>query len=212
MFTGLVQQKGSLAARLRTAGGWSLQITAETWDDPLQLGESIAVQGACLTVTKLNKNDFNADLLDETLQRTTLGRLAIGAAVNLERAVRPSERMGGHLVAGHVDETGRIAGIEMHGRDRRVIVQCTPCAARQSVLKGSITLDGISLTLTGLGENWLSVDIIPHTWQVTSLSERQIGDSVNIETDIIGKYVERLLGQGRREGVTPEKLAQAGFL
>ena len=211
MFTGLIQQVGRLRTRSRVAGGWSLNIGYAPWDDPLMPGESVAVQGVCLTVTRLGKGAFDADLLDETLQRTTLGTLAIGAGVNLERALRPADRLGGHLVAGHVDETGRMASVETRGRDRRVRVALSTGAARQCVLKGSIALDGISLTLTGLGDDWFTVDIIPHTWQATSLAERQVGEAVNIETDILGKYVERLLGQGRGGGLTPDKLVRAGF-
>jgi riboflavin synthase len=211
MFTGLIQQVGKLRRCERVANGFVLSIEHVPWDAPLVLGESVAVQGACLTVTRIGNGIFDADLLDETMQRTALGALANGAAMNLERALRMGDRLGGHMVAGHVDEVGRVVAIEPRGRDRRVRVSFSTASARQTVLKGSIALDGISLTVTGLGDDWFSVDIIPHTWQATSLVERKVGDPVNIETDMLGKYVERLLGRDASGTLTLEKLANAGF-
>ena len=213
MFTGLIQQVGKLKTVARSAGGWALTIAYAPWPEgPLVLGESVAVQGACLTVVRLVEEAFGADLLDETLARTALGSLAAGAAVNLERAVRPTDRLGGHIVSGHVDETGRIEVIEPRGRDWRVRVRISATAARQTVQKGSIALDGISLTVAELGDDWFEVHIIPHTWQATSLPDRRVGDYVNIETDILGKHVARLLGLATPSGgLTLEKLSQAGF-
>ena len=212
MFTGLIQQVGRLQSVSHTAGGWTLAIAHAAWkDDALVLGESIAVQGACLTVVRLADGAFGADLLDETMSRTALGALDVGAAVNLERALRPADRLGGHIVSGHVDEPGRIEVIEPRGRDWRVRVGISAEAARQTVMKGSIALDGISLTVAGLGDDWFEVHIIPHTWQMTSLPERKVADRVNIETDLLGKHVARLLGGTRPGGLTLEKLAQAGF-
>ena len=212
MFTGLIQQVGRLRTRSRVAGGWSLTIAHAPWaDEPLVLGESVAAQGACLTVALLDAGAFGADLLDETLARTALGSLAVGAGINLERALRPTDRLGGHIVSGHIDETGRVEAIESCGRDWRVRVRITGEAARQTVVKGSIALDGISLTVAGLGDDWFEAHIIPHTWRATSLPERKVGDPVNIETDILGKHVARLLGISRPECLTFEKLAKAGF-
>ena len=212
MFTGLIQQVGKLHSITQVAGGWSLTIAHAPWTDgPLVLGESVAVQGACLTVTRTDNHTFGADLLDETLSRTALGTLGAGAHVNLERALRPTDRLGGHIVSGHVDETGQIAALESRGRDWRVRVKISTEAARQTVMKGSIALDGISLTIAGLGDDWFEVHIIPHTWSATSLPERKVGDRVNIETDILGKHVARLLGGTHTGGLTLEKLAQAGF-
>lgn len=212
MFTGLIQQVGTLKRLAPHAGGWSLTIAHAPWpEDPLVLGESVAVQGVCLTVARLGVQEFGADLLDETLSRTALGALEAGAGVNLERALRPADRLGGHIVAGHVDETGRLEAIEPRGRDWRVRVRCSAAAARQTVLKGSIALDGISLTVAALGDDWFEVHIIPHTWQATSLPQRKAGDRVNLETDILGKHVARLLGVPAAGGLTLEKLQQAGF-
>jgi riboflavin synthase len=213
MFTGLVQQVGKLHGIAQTAGGWSLTVAHAPWaEGALALGESVAVQGACLTVARLVDGAFGADLLDETLSRTALGALGVDARVNLERALRPADRLGGHIVLGHVDETGRIEAVDPRGRDWRVRVRFSADAARQTVLKGSIALDGISLTVTRLGDDWFEVNVIPHTWRSTSLSDRNVGDPVNIETDILGKHVARLLGGARPNGLTLEKLAQAGFV
>lgn len=214
MFTGIVQQVGHLQARARVAGGWSLTIRHAPWSaaEPLVIGESVAVQGACLTIARLESGAFGADLLDETTERSTLGVLALGAAVNLERALRPTDRLGGHIVSGHVDERGAIAAIRPAGRDRVVRVQVSPTAARQTILKGSVALDGISLTVSALGDDWLEVSIIPHTWAATSLAQRRVGDPVNVETDVLGKYVARLLGTNPAGAVlTLETLTRAGF-
>lgn len=212
MFTGLIQQVGRLQFIARAADGWSLAIAHAPWaEGPLALGESVAVQGVCLTVARLGDAAFGADLLDETLTRTALAALHVGAGVNLERAVRPTDRLGGHVVSGHVDDAGRIETIEPRGRDWRVRVRFSAEAARQTVMKGSIALDGISLTVAALGDDWFEVHIIPHTWLATSLPERKAGDPVNLETDILGKHVARLLGGARPGGLTLEKLVQAGF-
>ena len=213
MFTGLIQQVGKLQALAQVAGGWSLTLAHAPWlEGALTLGESVAVQGACLTVARIESGAFGADLLDETLSRTALAALGPGAAVNLERALRPTDRLGGHIVTGHVDETGRIEAIEQRNRDWRVRVRISANAARLTVMKGSIALDGISLTVAGLGDDWFEVHIIPHTWNATSLAQHKVGDIVNIETDILGKHVARLLGGTRPTGLTMEKLAQAGFM
>lgn len=213
MFTGLIQQVGKLQSLSQVAGGWSLTITHAPWPgEPLVLGESVSVQGACLTVARSEAHAFAADLLEETMARTALSSLRSGAAVNLERALRPTDRLGGHIVTGHVDESGRIEAIEPRGRDWRVRVRYSTEAARQTVMKGSIALDGISLTVAALGDDWFEVHIIPHTWQATSLPERQVGDKVNIETDILGKHVARLLGGALVGGLTLEKLTAAGFV
>lgn len=217
MFTGIIQQIGRLAAiRRASAGGWSLEISHAEWEDgPLALGESVAVQGVCLTVRPLGPGRFAADLLDETIDRTAFRSLPPRAAVNLERALRPCDRLGGHFVAGHVDETGRIEAIGQRGRDKVFRVSCSPRLARQTVLKGSIAIDGTSLTVSALGDDFLEVNLIPHTLAATSLRDRAPGDAVNLESDILGKYVERLLGtasgEGAGRGLTLETLLKAGF-
>ena len=211
MFTGLVEKTGTVKKLWRHAGGWRLAVACDPWaGDPLVLGESVAVQGVCLTVAALDADGFAADLLDETLRRSSLGRLAPGSRVNLERALRLGDRLGGHIVSGHVDETGAIASVREVGRDYEISVACSKDFARQCVMKGSVAIDGVSLTITGLTDDSVSVNIIPHTWSETSLGERRKGDLVNLESDVIGKYVARFMSV-KTGGLTEETLRKAGF-
>lgn len=213
MFTGIVQQVGILSRLSRTSGGgWSAAVGRAVWPEALAVGESVAVQGACLTVTAVTAGGFTADVLDETLGRTALGHLAIGAKVNLERALTLGEHLGGHFVTGHVDETGRLAAVTPRGRDFVWRIGCSGLLAGETVLKGSVTIDGVSLTVSGLGADWLEVNLIPHTLASTSLADRKAGDAVNLEADILGKYVARLLGRAGVSGVTEEKLKENGFI
>jgi len=212
MFTGLVQKIGVLKRLARSQGGWSLAIAHAPWPDALVLGESVAVQGACLTVTQVGAGVFTADLLDETMECTALQKLSEGERVNLERALALGDRLGGHIVSGHVDETGTLSAIEDRGRDVALRVSCSMTLARQTVLKGSVAIDGVSLTVSGLGDDWLEVNLIPTTLRETSLCDRRIGDAVNLESDILGKYVARLLGKESRGGVTEQMLAENGFI
>lgn len=212
MFTGLVQKVGALRRLARSGGGWSLTLAHDPWSDPLVLGESVAVQGACLTVTSVLDGAFTADLLDETLRRTALRERGEGARMNLERALALGDRLGGHIVSGHVDETGTLLALEDRGRDLALRVACSETLARQTVLKGSVAIDGVSLTVSGLGDDWVEVNLIPHTLNETSLCDRRVGDAVNLEGDILGKYVARLLGRDARGGVTEQMLEENGFL
>jgi riboflavin synthase len=211
MFTGLVQKVGVLKRLERSGDGWSLTVAHAPWPNALVPGESVAVQGACLTVTSAGDGVFMADLLDETLRRTALSRFGEGTRLNLERALAMGDRLGGHIVGGHVDECGVLNGIENRGRDFAWRVACSPALARQTVMKGSVAIDGVSLTVSGLGDDWLEVNLIPHTLNETSLRDRRPGDEVNLEGDILGKYVARLLGQETRRGLTEQMLAENGF-
>ena len=211
MFTGLVEKTGVIRKLDRHSGGWRLEVACEPWaDDPVVLGESIAVQGVCLTVAALDGDGFTADLLDETLRRSALGRIGRGARVNLERAMKLGDRLGGHIVSGHVDETGAIASVREAGRDYELTIACSKDFARQCVMKGSVAIDGVSLTITGLTDDSVAVNIIPHTWRETSLGERRKGDLVNLEADVIGKYVARFMSV-KTGGLTEETLRKAGF-
>lgn len=207
MFTGLVQKVGILETLARSGGGCSLRIAHTPWPTPLEPGESIAVQGACLTVTTFGEGFFTADVLDETLARTALKQ----GPVNLERALALGDRLGGHIVSGHIDETGRVESIDDRGRDIQIRIACSPVFARQSVWKGSVAIDGISLTISGLGDDWFEVNIIPHTLSETTLRDRKPGDKVNLESDILGKYVARQLGKDT-SGITLKTLEDAGFI
>jgi riboflavin synthase len=210
MFTGLIEAVGHLKRITRSGGGASFEIECPDWN--VELGDSIAVQGACLTVTAMNAHFFCCDVLDETLQRTNLGRKKPGDALNLERALQLGDRIDGHLVSGHVDAVGTLVDIRMVGRDRILRVECGSLADGV-VDKGSVTIDGISLTVSAVSETWFEVNIIPFTWAHTSLVERKIGDGVNLETDLLGKYVARYLDSRRKKsGVKLDSLAAAGFL
>lgn len=214
MFTGLVQKVGVFKAMTRASGGASIQVECAPWaGEPLVMGESVAVQGACLTVSAIRESGFSADVLDETLACTNLGTLKPGDPLNLERALRMSDRLGGHVVSGHIDATARIENIGRAGRDFRLRISCRPDEARYIVRKGSVALDGVSLTVSAVpGELEFEVCIIPTTWRETSLSSRSAGDLLNIETDIIARYVERLArGSAGGRGLTLEKLVGAGF-
>lgn len=200
MFTGLVQHIGYLESLTRAGGGWRLRVRHAPWPEPLAVGESVAVQGACLTAAEVLAGGFAADLLDETLARTALASLARGARLNLERALRLGDRLGGHLVSGHIDEAGRVASRAARGRDVALTVACSPRLARLSILKGSIAIDGVSLTITALTPASLTVEIIPHTLAATSLGDRREGDRVNLEADMLGKHVARLLGRDEESG------------
>ena len=210
MFTGLIEDLGAVR-ELRPAGtGGRLSVTTGIPAGDLVLGESIAVNGVCLTVVSIGRDSFVADVSPETLERSTLGRLAAGSRVNLERALRLGDRLGGHLVSGHIDGTGEILGRVREANAVRFAIR-----TRYVVAKGSIAVDGISLTVNGVGGDRFEVAVIPHTLEVTTLQGRQAGDRVNLEVDIIGKYVERLLGPQQASGaggLALETLAKHGFL
>ena len=213
MFTGLIEAVGKLKSANRSQGGAALEISCSEWDVPLKLGDSVAVQGACLTVTACDATSFVCDVLDETLNRTNLGDKVAGDALNLERAMRLGDRLGGHFVTGHVDSIGTISEIRMAGRDRVVVVKCESETVAGIVEKGSIAIDGISLTVSAVNDNGFEVNIIPFSWEHTSLSVRNIGDKVNLETDMLGKYVNRYMAKiAVKTGVGMNTLAAAGFL
>lgn len=213
MFTGLIQRMGTLRSLERVGEGGRINISHEPWGDPLEMGESVAVNGTCLTVVGFDDTSFACDVLDETLQRTSLGGKDPGALLNLERALRVSDRLGGHIVAGHVDGTGTVSAVRQLDRDRIIEVSCSEELLLEMVVKGSITCDGVSLTISGLSGNSFDVNVIPHTWNETALSQLTAGAVVNIETDIIAKHVRRFLGAGSGESsISMDKLRDAGFM
>lgn len=212
MFTGLVETVGKLKSMRQRGNGAELVIQHDKWNEPLVLGESVAVQGVCLTVTGIYDTSFTCDVLNETLQRTCLGEKTVGALLNLERAMKVGDRFGGHIVSGHVDGTGIIDAITVTGDDHLIRINCGTELGEEIITKGSITIDGISLTVTDEGGDWFEVAIIPHTWSETSLHARKKGDCVNLETDMLGKYVKRYIGAyQKKSSVTMDMLRNAGF-
>lgn len=213
MFTGLIETRGRVADLKRSPQQNGLVIASQLPVAELSLGESIAVNGACLTVSGLQDDRFVADVSPETLEKTTLGDLERGAVVNLERALKLSDRLGGHLVTGHVDGTGMLVDRQRAANAWRLRFRVDAEFATLLVPKGSVAVDGISLTVNDVGQESFEVMIIPHTLEMTTLQDLQVGSRVNIETDLIGKYVARLLGSGdRSRGVSLELLAKHGYL
>lgn len=188
-----------------------LVIHHEPWSEPLTPGESVAVQGVCLTVTVSSPGEFTCDVLKETLTKTNLAGKHVAAPLNLERAMRAGDRLGGHFVTGHIDETGKVANLTLSGADRVLEVAASPSFMGQLVSKGSVTVDGVSLTVVDLSAKTFSVHLIPHTWEHTSLRVLKRGGSVNLEADILGKYVQKQMDRKMGNGVTLEKLMSAGF-
>jgi riboflavin synthase len=194
MFTGLIQAVGALHAREARDGDLRLTIATGTLAmDDVHLGESIAVSGVCLTVVAFDAGTFCADVSNETLACTTLGALADGAPVNLERALRAADRLGGHLVSGHVDGVGRVASIEADARSQRWRIAAPPALHRYFAAKGSVCVDGVSLTINGVDADGFDVNLVPHTVAHTAFASTAVGAPVNLEVDVVARYVERLL-------------------
>ncbi|MFM2222552.1 MAG: hypothetical protein RLZZ78_809 [Armatimonadota bacterium] len=214
MFTGIVETTGKVTRIDRLSESVRLSIAAGRVSEDVALGDSIAVNGVCLTVVSIDAPELVFDAVYETLRRTTLGSLAVGDVVNLERAMVANGRFGGHIVQGHVDGVGRIASMRPVGNAWQVHVDVDSNLMRYIVEKGSICIDGISLTVADAGRSSFSVSVIPHTWENTTLSARRAGDALNIECDIIGKYVERLMGFSTSANAAPvsmDMLVRTGF-
>lgn len=193
MFTGIIEELGSVRSIEERGDNARIVINAKTVTEGTKHGDSIAVNGVCLTALDLHDDSFAADVSRETLHRSTLGSLKPGAPVNLERSVTPETRLGGHIVQGHVDARGRFVSVEDLGESWTVRISYPPEVARYLVFKGSVAVEGISLTIANLTDDYFEIAIIPKTWELTNLSHLKPGDSVNLEVDVIGKYVERLL-------------------
>ena len=220
MFTGSIQKIGRVK-RVSRGKGLVLEFAFDPWPQPLVKGESVAVNGVCLTVVDCDRTRFTADVLGETETRTGLAELLPGARVNLERAMRAGDRFGGHVVQGHVDGRGTVAAKIAKGRDFALKISCPRAIAAASVMKGSIAVNGVSLTVSGLGDDWLQVDVIPTTAAETNLGALRAGDKVNLESDVLGKYAIRRTetadaveneGDEPSSGLTMEMLAENGFL
>ena len=213
MFTGIVEEVGTIKNIKRGQHSAILTIQAKTVLEETRLGDSIAVNGICLTVTRLFPDGFSADVMHETLNRSSLARLTEGSMVNLERAMAANGRFGGHIVAGHVDGVGHIANIRKDDTAVWYTVHAGPEILRYVVEKGSITIDGISLTVAAVDGDGFSVSTIPNTVAQTNLNQRCRGDSVNLETDVVGKYIEKLLHPEppKQNTLTKEMLLRCGF-
>ena len=193
MFTGIIEELGRVRAIEPCGEDARIVIAASLVTEDAHEGDSIAVNGVCLTALDVKQDSFAADVSRETLNRSTLGRLQPGVPVNLERSVTPVTRLGGHLVQGHVDARGKFLGAEAHGGSWTVRIAYPPEIARYLVFKGSVAVEGISLTIAALTDDHFAIAIIPKTWEVTNFSHLQPGDDVNLEADVIAKYVERIV-------------------
>lgn len=199
MFTGIIEEIGTVKTFRLAGRSATLTVQAATVLEDVHLGDSIAVDGVCVTVTQFTGREFSADLMPETVKSTTLRTLTPGSRVNLERAMAAGGRFGGHIVSGHVDGTGEIIAIKPAENAVYVDLQIPPALSRYLVPKGSVTLDGTSLTVFGADKNTLTVSLIPHTRELTTLAAKKVGEQVNVECDLIAKYTERLLGPAVEE-------------
>lgn len=214
MFTGIIEEVGIVSRIQRSGSSSFIEIQAKKVLEDVHLGDSIAVNGVCLTVTHFGSGLFRADVMNETLSRSSLGSLTSGSPVNLERAMAAGGRFGGHIVSGHIDGTGTVTDIRNDGIAVWYTINTSPQILHYIVEKGSVAIDGISLTVAKVTDTSFSVSIIPHTASQTILGTKKSGDTVNLENDIIGKYVEKLMKPAEAEkvsGITMDFLAKNGF-
>lgn len=218
MFTGIIEETGTVKQIIGHQTSGFIEIKANKVLTGTNIGDSIAVNGVCLTVTRIQNNSFVADVMAETLRKTNLGNLPIGASVNLERAMAANGRFGGHIVSGHIDGTGEIVSLQPEGNAVWVTISAPASILHLIVNKGSIAIDGISLTIAYVDDSVFKVSIIPHTGAETTLLQHKPGDVVNLENDIIGKYVEKLLqpyqdeaAEPKQETITMDFLKSHGF-
>ena len=212
MFTGIVEEIGKIKAIRRGTHSIVLEVEATKVLEDTRIGDSIATNGVCLTVTAMGNGSFSADVMPETMLRSNLGQLQTNDLVNLERALALNSRLGGHLVAGHVDGTGRIIGKEQDDNAVWITVAASSEVMRYIIEKGSVAIDGVSLTVAFVDDAVFKVSVIPHTQEETTLTTKRIGDMVNLENDMIAKYVEKLMGRGSKSGgLSMEFLQENGF-
>ena len=207
MFTGIIEELG----KLKSLNGGRIEITCAKVLSDIKIGDSICTNGICLTVTDFAENYFAADVMPETFRKTSLEELNIGGAVNLERAMKTGDRFGGHIVSGHIDGVGKISNIRTDGNAVFINISAENKLLKQIAAKGSVALDGISLTVVDASANEFSVSMIPHTRTVTNFNFKRVGSLVNIETDILAKYIERLLNFKTSTELTRDFLIENGF-
>ena len=212
MFTGIIEEIGTVRRIEHGAKGARLTIQAKTVLEDTRIGDSIATNGVCLTVVSMTGDSFSADVMAESLRRSSLGTLQGGSPVNLERAMAANGRFGGHIVSGHIDGTGTIASQKREDNAVWVKIKTPAPLLRYIVEKGSIAIDGVSLTVAAVTDTDFSVSIIPHTGAQTILLDKKPGDPVNLECDVIGKYVEKLTAPHKTGGISTNFLAENGFL
>ena len=216
MFTGIIEELGIISTWKKHASGAKIEVSAQIVTEDSKEGDSISVNGVCLTAIEIAPKSFAANVSPETLNRSTLGDLKIGSKVNLERAVTASTRLGGHIVQGHVDARGKFLEAMQDGDFWTVRIGFPKEIAQYLVYKGSISVEGISLTIANLTDDYFEIAVIPKTWELTNLSTLRNGDAVNLEADVIAKYVERIMLCGRSaekgETITKEKLTKLGFV
>lgn len=212
MFTGLIAELGRVQALKKEQESYRLTVAAEKIPPLLKIGESVAVNGACLTVVVVSNTEFTVDVMPETARRTLIGSLQKGDRVNLERTLHLNDGLDGHLVSGHVDGVGTISKLKPEGIAKVVTIATPPELLHYIIVKGSIAIDGISLTVTDVTANSFSVSLIPLTVKDTTLGYKKVGDKVNLETDIIGKYVEKILNSKQGGTLSKEKLWENGFI
>lgn len=220
MFTGIIEGLGTVRGIQPSGEGCKLTVDADFMLSGTRLGDSIAVNGACLTAVALNDRSFTVDVSPETMSRTTFGRIRVGDRVNLERALRLSDRLDGHLVSGHIDGMGALADRKVRSNAILLTFRASRALTRYMIPKGSVAVDGVSLTINAVTDDGFGVSIIPHTARLTTVGMKAVGDPVNIETDMIGKYVERFVDPGKtarpekpvRDGLDIQFLAKHGFL
>jgi riboflavin synthase len=211
MFTGLIEEIGKITAMTKIGDGLRFSIAADKIFDDLKIDDSVALNGCCLTAVAVNEKTFDVEAVEETLRKTTLGGFTVGTEINLERAMLLSERLGGHLVLGHVDGVGKIISIEERSTSWWITIEIPKELERYLIHVGSIAIDGVSLTAADLQGNRVSVSIIPHTWEVTIFSQKKTGDRVNVEVDMIGKYVENFMLRKPESKITEKWLVEKGF-
>ncbi|MGN0144590.1 MAG: riboflavin synthase [Clostridium sp.] len=212
MFTGIIEEVGVLKEISIGSGFGNIEIICEKVLKETKIGDSIAVNGVCLTVNRINNNSFVADIMGETLERTNLGQLKAGHNVNLERALRLSDRLGGHIVSGHIDGTGRVVSVDKKDDGTWFSINAGKEILKYIIPKGSITIDGISLTVAYVDAELFKVSIIPHTLENTILKNKTEGSKVNLENDLVGKYVEKLLKTDNESNKTEESRITLDFL
>lgn len=213
MFTGIIEEKGTLKSKTAVGGSaGAMEVSASKVLEGSEIGDSIAISGACLTVVARSGSFFTVEVTPETLRTTTLGEMRAGTQVNLERALSPGGRLGGHIVNGHVDGVGQVASVRREENAVLIEVRVPDALSRYVVSKGSIAVDGVSLTIASATGDAFRVSVIPHTLEETTLGEASAGTRVNIEVDIIAKYVEALLHRGTADGGLEEALNREGFI